>query len=99
MLKENLERETVGDRPSYETLPRKCEAKEPIEFIIQCNKFKGVLGLYKASNVDVYIAKGRCVIHSNANIEINEEDSKELVNKPFTAVGLMTLARLIKENG
>ncbi len=96
---QELEMETVGERPSIETLPCKCEAEEPIEFIIQCNKFKQVLGLYKASNVDVYVAKGRCTLYSVANIEIEEEGKEEPVNKSFTAVGLMTLARLIKENG
>lgn len=90
-----LEMETVGERPSFESTPCKCDSKEPIDFVIQCNKFKAVLGLFKASNVDVYIAKNNCTIYSNAKIEI-DEGKEEPITKPFIATGLMTLARLIK---
>ena len=93
---ENLEMETVGERPSFDNIACKCESEEPINFVIQCEKFKSVLSMYKASNVDVYIAKGRCTIYSEAEIEITEEGKEEPVMKPFTAVGLMTLARLVK---
>lgn len=92
---ENLEMETVGDRPSFETIPCKCDSEEPIYFVIQCEKFKGVLNQFKASNVEVYIAKNKCFLYSDAEIVI-EEDKKEPVKKSFTAIGLMTLARIIK---
>jgi len=93
---ETLEMETVGERPSFETIPCKYDSKEPIDFVIQCNKFKEVLSLFKASNVDIYIAKNKCTIYSSANIEIDEENKETPVTKPFVAAGLMTLARLVK---
>lgn len=92
--KENLEMETVSERPSYEVIPCVCGSEEPIEFVIQCNKFKAVLGLFKASHVDVYITKNKCTIYSAAEIII--EEGEEEVKKSFTAVGLMTLARIVK---
>jgi hypothetical protein len=92
---ENLEMETVGERPSFETVPCKCNSEEPLYFIIQCDKFKAVLNQFKASNVEVFIAKNKCFIYSNAEIII-EEDDKEPVKKSFTAIGLMTLARIVK---
>jgi len=93
---ENLEMLTVGERPSFEIVPCVCDSKEPVEFIIQCNPFKAVLSQFKASNIDIYIAKNKCTLLSSANIEITEEGSDVPVMKPFTAVSVMALARLIK---
>lgn len=92
----NLEMETVADRPSFESLPCVTDSEESIDFIIQCNKFKEVLGLFKASNIDIFIGKGRCTLYSDANLEIEEEGKDEPVQKEFQAAGLMTLARLVK---
>lgn len=91
-----LEMETVADRPSFESIPCESDSEDPIEFIIQCNKFKDILGLFKASNVDIFIAKNKCTIYSDAHLEIDEEGKEEPVEKPFTAVALLTLARLVK---
>ena len=92
---EDLEMETVGERPSFETVPCKYESEEPLYFVIQCNKFKEVLNQFKASNVEIYVAKDKCFIYSSAEIVI-EEDDKEPVKKSFIAIGLMPLARIVK---
>lgn len=92
---ENLEMETATDRPSYEHLPcKRISGEQSLDFVIECNKFKRVLSLFQASNIDLYVAKTKCTIYSNAEIII-EEEGKEPIKKPFTAIGLLTLARII----
>lgn len=92
----SLQMDTVADRPSFESVPCESDTEEPIEFIIQCDKFREVLGFFKASNIDIYVAKNKCTIYSDASIEIEEEGQENPVSKPFTAAALMTLARLVK---
>jgi hypothetical protein len=95
-LKEDgLELSTETDRKSLEKMPFKgVSGTNPIDFVINCTRFRDILNLFQAPDVDIYVDKKTCTIYSPANIVI-EEDGKELIQKPFTAIGLMTLARVI----
>ena len=94
---QDIKMETVADRKSYETtVCKRVSEDEDFEFLLECNKFKSILALFQASNIDIYVEKTKCIIHSKADLLI--EDKKptagaEPVKKSFTAVGLITLAR------
>jgi len=85
-----LSMETVADRKSKEMITcRRLEGNSPMEFILECKKFKNILNFFHASNVDVYVDKTKCTIYSKASLIIDEKDSKD-----FIAVGLVTLAKV-----
>jgi hypothetical protein len=92
--KDNLLIETITDRVSQERMPCKhISGEEKIDFILECNPFRSVLDLFKTDEIDMYIDKKKCTIYSEADILV-EEEGKEPLNKPFIAVGFMTLARV-----
>ncbi len=85
--------ETTTDRKSYERLNcTRITGNNDLEFIIECVKFKNILGLYSASNLDIYVDKKTCTIYSTGEL-IDQAD--ENVKKAFTAIGVMTLARVV----
>jgi hypothetical protein len=90
----DLTMETVADRKSRETIScRRLVGEEPLEFLLECIKFKTILNFFQASNLDIYIDKTKCTVYSKAELLI-EEKGKEPVKKEFTAVGLVTLAKV-----
>lgn len=91
---EKLLMETATDRKSYEQLEcTRISGEADINFIIECNKLKTILDLYSASNVDVYVDPKTCTIFSTGEVISEEKDGE--VKKEFTAIGLLTLARVI----
>jgi hypothetical protein len=91
----DMSMETVADRKSYEKIIcKRAPDSESLEFIVESEKFKGILSSFQAPNADLYIDKSKCIIYSNANF-IFEESGKEPITKQFIAVGLMTLAKLL----
>ena len=90
-----LKMKTMTDRPSYEKLAcKRVSGKGNIQFLMECGKFKDVLKLFQASNVDFYLKERKCTIYSQADFVIEEKD-KDPINKPFIAVALLTLARKV----
>jgi hypothetical protein len=93
----DIKMETVADRKSYETtVCKRVSEDSDFEFLLECNKFKSILALFQASNIDVYVEKTKCIIHSKADLLIEDKkptQGAEPVKKSFTAVGLVTLAK------
>jgi hypothetical protein len=90
-----LAMETASDRKSIEKIPCKLISKgSPIDFILEAGKLKNILGLFQAPEISMHIDKTRCTLYNNADL-ITEENGKEPIKKPFTAIGLISLARVV----
>lgn len=88
--------ETITDRISRERMScQHISGDKKFEFVVECNQLKNILDLFKASNVDIFIDAKKCTIYSTANIVV-EEEGKDPISKPFTAIGFITLARVLK---
>lgn len=97
LKKDNLEMSTMSERPSVENLDiKRLEGDTDIEFILEYRLAKSVLGLFHASNVDIFVDSSKCTIWSDAELEITEEGSKEPVKRPFKAIGLISQAREVE---
>jgi DNA polymerase III sliding clamp (beta) subunit (PCNA family) len=82
---------TRSDRPSMEKMPcRRLSGDGPVRFILDESMVKGILPLFQASNIDLYIQPNRCTIYSTAD-QIIEDDT----HKSFTAIALISLPREI----
>lgn len=87
-----LEMKTLTERPSFEKLPcKRVSGSEKVRFLMECGKFKNVLGLFQAPDVNFYLKERRCTIYSKADIIIEEKD-KEPLKKYVTAIALLTLS-------
>jgi hypothetical protein len=94
---DGLEMSTLSERPSIENLDiKRLEGDANIEFILEYRLAKSVLNLFHASNVDIFVDSSKCTIWSDAELEITEEDSKEVIKKPFKAIGLISQAREVE---
>lgn len=87
--------ETITERVSRERMSAQPLSNEKkIDFVVECNPFKNILELFKASNVDTFIDAKKCIIYSEADV-IVEEEEKDPINKSFIAIGFITLARVV----
>jgi len=87
----DLAMETIADRKSYEKMP--CVGGEStLDFVLECNKFKFVMGFYPSSHVDIYVDNTKCTFFSS-DVLVMEEEGKAPVSKPYTAVGIQTLGK------
>lgn len=93
-----LTMQTLADRKSLEsmTCKRLNTQEEDRNFVIECDKFKTIMNLFQASNIDLYIDSKKNTFYSSASILI-EEENKETVTIPFTAVGFLTLPNVLGE--
>jgi hypothetical protein len=92
---EVLSLETVADRKSYEKMAcKRLVGDKDLNFTMECNKLRGILGFYQASSVDFYIDAIKCTLYSDATL-ITEEKGKEPVSKKFVAAGVLTLAAVV----
>ena len=55
-------------------------------------KLKNILTLYSASNVDIFVDEKICTIYSTGEMI---DPVKEDIKNEFTAIGVMTLARVV----
>jgi len=96
LVKNNeISMQTISDRPSTEkSLCKAFSENTDLDFVCKCGDLKNLLGLFQASSIDAYIDKTKCIIYSKAELLV-EETGKDPTKKPFTAIGLMTLARII----
>ncbi len=90
-----LKMKTLTDRPSYENMEcKRISGNNKLDFLIECAKFKNILSLFQAKNVNFYLKARKCTIYSEASIIIEEKD-KDPITIPFTAIALLTLARKV----
>jgi hypothetical protein len=86
--------ETETDRKSHEKLTcQRLSGSAELEFYLECSKLKTVLGLFQASNVDMYIDKTKSLIYSSASLLVQQDNVE--VKKPFISVGLVALGKRI----
>lgn len=86
--------ETLTDRKSYETMScERISGDQDLNFIVECTNFKGVLSQFEAPVTDIYSDKNQCSIFSKAHILY--KDGSTDIKKPFIAIALMTLARIV----
>lgn len=96
-LKENeLTMQTLADRKSLEKLT--CKRLGTLEgdrnFVVECNKFKEIINLFQAPDIDLYVDDIKCTFYSDASIVV-ENKNKDTVTIPFTAIGFLTLPNLL----
>lgn len=85
--------ETISDRKSYEKMPCK-GAEKNIEFNIECNKIKFLIGFFESNFINLYLDATKCTFYCEDDLII-EEVGRESIRKSFKAVGIHTLARVI----
>lgn len=92
----DIEMNTILERSSVENIDvHRFIGKDDVEFIVDYRLAKAILGLYQASNLDIFVDKSKYTIWSEAELEIQEEN-KEITKKSFTAIGLVSLAREVE---
>ena len=89
---EILSMATVTERVSKDSIACKIlRGTEKFEYTFDHKLMGSILGLFQASNLDIYIDKTKCLLISQAELE--DITTKE--RKPFKAIGLMSLARAV----
>lgn len=85
---------TLAERPSIETMAcAKIKDSKDIDFIMEYKLVKSLLTLYSASNINIYIDKGKCTLWNEAELEVKND--KETKKHPFKSVAVMSLARAV----
>ena len=84
--------ETETERVSKEKISsNRLRGESDLVFYLNSTTIKSMLGLFQASDVDIYVGDSKMMYYSNASICV-EENGVE-TKKPFTSIGLTTLAR------
>jgi len=89
-----LSMETITDRKSFEKIPcKRVVGDSPLEFLLECNRFKEMIDLFISPTLSVYVDKTlKCVFYDEGLLSI-EEEGKEVVTKDYKAIGLLTQAK------
>ena len=87
----SLNLETISERKSADEIPYITKIGDPeSEFIIECNRFKKLLGLFDDSKIDLYSEDKYFILYSEADYLINDK-----VTKRFKQVGTIYRAKIV----
>lgn len=87
---------TVMERPSIETIEcQRTGGEEEKEFVVDYQLIKPALGLFQTPEIETWVGPSNCIMRSDASLEIQEEGEQDPSIKKFTAVGLISLARVL----